>query len=124
LPAEVTLKDGSTASKASEAERKLVGEAADRLDLDATEALVLLRSYAVLQRGMAAWQEDADLEPDPEWWISLETFYFDERVTAIKLLVTILEACSCFFRRVTKSDCWQPTTHSSLRSSRNTCQSC
>lgn len=77
--------------KWTDEERKLADEASSKLGLPSDEALVLIRSWKILQYGPAHWQDGDDDEADDLWWDRLQDFYFEERLTAIKFLSDVAE---------------------------------
>lgn len=80
--------------KLTEDELKLALHAASKFDLDASEALVLVRSFKVWLRGPKAWTEE-DAELDLEDMDSFQIFYFDERLAVIHLLRAISSTSQC-----------------------------
>lgn len=78
-------KTHKSSHKITTEELKLATEAASKFDLDAEEALVLLRSYKVWLKGPNAWT-DPEAELDVDDLDGLQVFYFDERLATIHLL--------------------------------------
>lgn len=77
--------------KVSSDEHQLALEAASKFDLDALEALVLVRSYKVWLKGPKAW-ESPEAELDLDDLDSLQIFYFDERLAVVHLLRALSNA--------------------------------